>query len=75
MEIKWEGLKELQEAISRNPQKIYTEATQFITQGLAKYKSGIINNPWRIGGSGGGSPVSNDPRYKKKYQKQKKKIS
>ena len=38
-------------------------------RGLAAYKQGIIRDPWRMGGRGGGAPVSNDPRYKRKYQR------
>ena len=70
-EIKWVGLKELKAAVARNPQKVLDEARLFLTRGLAVYKSGIINDPWRIKGSGGGSPVSNDPRYPRKYQRQR----
>lgn len=63
------GLKELQAAIKRNPQKVLDEARIFITRGLAVLKSGIVNAPWRIGGTGGGVPVSNDPRYKRRMQR------
>lgn len=70
-DIEFIGLKELQAAIKRNPQKVLDEARLFLTRGLAQYKSGIINDPWRIKGPGGGSPVSNDPRYPRKYQRQR----
>jgi len=56
--IKTIGFKEFQEAIKRNPQFISNEVKKFITRALAKYKSGILNSPWRTGGSGGGSPVA-----------------
>lgn len=65
------GIKELREAIKRNPQKVLDEARSFLTKGLSEYKKGIIREPWRVGGFVGGSPVSNDPRYKRKYQKQR----
>lgn len=69
--MQWIGLKELRAAIKRNPQKVLDEARLFLTRGLAAYKAGIIRDPWRVGGHGGGSPVSNDPRYPRKYQRQR----
>jgi len=68
-DIHWIGLKELRAAIARNPQRVIDEARRFLTRGLAVYKAGIIRDPWRIGGKGGGSPVSNDPRYPRRFQK------
>jgi hypothetical protein len=56
-EIRIEGLEELQRAVKRNPQKTLTEIKKFIQRGIAEYKRGIINNPWRVGMTGGGSPV------------------
>jgi hypothetical protein len=53
----WVGLKELQAAIKRNPSKALSEGRNFLVRGLAVYKQGIIRNPWRIGGVGGGAPV------------------
>ena len=67
----WVGLRELKAAMARNPQHVLDEARLFLTRGLAAYKQGIIRAPWRIGGGGGGSPVSNDPRYPRKYQRQR----
>jgi hypothetical protein len=69
-EFYWIGVKELQNAIKRNPHRVLDEARTYLTRGMSAYKRGIINNPWRVGGMGGGSPVSNDPRYKRKYQRQ-----
>jgi len=69
--VTWIGLTELQAAIKRNPQRVLDEARLFLTRGLAVYKTGIIRDPWRIGGRGGGVPVSNDPRYPRKYQRQR----
>ena len=71
MSIHWIGLKELRAALARNPQKVLDEARLFLTRGLSVYKQGIIRDPWRVGGLGGGSPVSNDPRYPRKFQKQR----
>lgn len=51
------GIKELRAAIKRNPQKVLTEARNFLTRGLASYKAGIIRSPWKMGGTGGGAPV------------------
>lgn len=51
------GLKELEAAVKRNPKVVLSEAKNFINRGLSRYESGIMNNPWRIGSSGGGSPV------------------
>lgn len=70
-EIQFIGLKELQAAVKRNPRVVLNEARNFISRGLAAYKSGIINNPWRIGGQGGGAPVSNDPAYFRRDQRQR----
>ena len=69
--IKVLGLRELQAAVKRNPQTVLEEGEKFLIRGLAVYKRGIINDPWRVGGDGGGAPVSNDPRYKRKDQEQR----
>ena len=69
--VNWIGVNELRAAVNRNPQKVLDEARNFLSRGLAAYKSGIINNPWRIGGDGGGAPVSNDPRYGRAFQRQR----
>lgn len=53
----WIGLNELKLAIKRNPQKVIDETKKYLTRGIAEYKRGIINNPWKINKSGGGSPV------------------
>jgi len=58
------GLKELKQAVKRSPDKIKAESRRFLQRGLAEYRRGIINDPWRVGGRGGGAPVSNDPRYR-----------
>lgn len=50
---------------------VLKEGRQFLTQGLAVYKQGIIRNPWRVGGRGGGAPVSNDPRFPRRFQRQR----
>ena len=69
--ISWIGLDQLREAVKRSPQRVLNETRSFISRGLAVYKRGIINSPWRMGGNGGGVPVSDDPRYNRKYQKQR----
>lgn len=50
-------MSELQLAIKRNPQKVIDETKKYLVKGMAEYKRGILNSPWRIGGRGGGSPV------------------
>jgi len=57
IEVTIVGIKELKAAIDRNPEKIKTQAGTFLARSIAAYKSGINNNPWRRGGSGGGAPV------------------
>jgi hypothetical protein len=51
------GADEFKRALARNPRKIVEEIGKLIIRGLAQYKSGINNSPWRIGMSGGGVPV------------------
>lgn len=63
------GIKELRAAVKRNPQKVRDEVRLFLTRGLSVYKQGILRSPWRVGSAGGGSPVSNDPRYARPNQK------
>lgn len=70
-DIKFIGAKELRAAINRNPQMVLAETKNFLVRGLAIYKAGIIRSPWRVGGTGGGAPVSNDPRYPRPSQKQR----
>jgi hypothetical protein len=69
--IEFRGLKELKAAITRNPEQVKSEARDFLARGLAAYKRGINNDPWRVGGGSGGSPVSNDPRYPRRWQRQR----
>jgi len=57
MSVQLIGLKELKAAVRRNPQRIILEARNFLSRGIAEYKKGIIRNPWKIGGTGGGAPV------------------
>ena len=51
-------------AVKRHPDKIKKSAQTYLVRSMAVYRSGIINDPWRVGGRGGGAPVSNDPRYR-----------
>lgn len=69
--VEWIGKKELIKAIERNPKKVLDEARLFFSRGLAEYKKGIVRSPWRVGATGGGAPVSNDPRYYRKYYRQR----
>lgn len=67
--VTWIGRTELLAAIKRNPATVVAEANKFLSRGLAAYKRVIVGSPWRVGGAGGGSPVSNDPRYPRRYQR------
>jgi len=67
--VRFIGVKELKKAIRRAPETVETEGAIFLQRGLAAYRSAIVNNPWRIGGKGGGAPVSNDPRYRTRANK------
>lgn len=58
MSVELIGFDQLQAAIRRNPDKVKDEAGKFLIRGIAAYKSVIIRNPWRMGSSGGGAPVS-----------------
>lgn len=51
------GAKEFEKALMRNPKLVVKEVKNFLQRAMAKYRSGIMNNPWKIGMSGGGSPV------------------
>ncbi|RKZ11028.1 hypothetical protein DRQ25_00785 [Candidatus Fermentibacteria bacterium] len=71
LKIEMIGRKELEAAIKRNPQKVLKEGRLYITRGLAVYKQGILRSPWRVGGNGGGAPVSNDSRFPRSNQRQR----
>lgn len=60
MEVKFDEqqLRSLEQAIKRNPQKVLTEVGLFLARAIASYNRGIIRNPWRVGGTGGGAPVA-----------------
>lgn len=57
LEVQALGLKEFQKALDRNPELVKKELADFFSRATARLKSGLWNNPWRIGGSGGGIPV------------------
>ena len=52
-----ENLDEFRQALVRNPKVVLSESKKFLQRAIAKYKAGIIRNPWKVGMSGGGSPV------------------
>ena len=54
--VQFKGLDELRRAIARNPAAIIREAQWFLQRAMAVYRGGIRNNPWRVGGAGGGVP-------------------
>lgn len=51
------GLDGLEKAVKKFPAESKTELSRFFQRGLSAYRSGIKNSPWKVGGSGGGSPV------------------
>ena len=51
-----QGGKELAAAIKRSPRTIGNETKKYLSRALSKYRKGIISNPWRLGGRGGGAP-------------------
>lgn len=51
------GFKEFEKALERNPNVVKKELGDFMSRAIARLKSGILNNPWRVGMKGGGSPV------------------
>ncbi len=57
IELEPKKLEALRRAVSRNPQVVLQEVKRFLTRGIAVYNRGILREPWRIGGSGGGAPV------------------
>ena len=56
-DVNVEGLEAFRKALQRNPEKIKREVKNLIQRAIAKYNAGIIRNPWKVGMSGGGSPV------------------
>lgn len=57
-EYEIEGLEELKEAIKRNPDFVKKEISKFLVRGSAEYIRTLLNNPWKVGMSGGGVPVA-----------------
>lgn len=55
--IGFKGVDEFERAIARNPEIVIREGKRYLTRASAKVRSVIMNNPWRIGSDGGGSPV------------------
>ncbi len=51
-------IRSLRAAIKRNPETVRTEVANFITRGIRAYNEVILRAPWRVGASGGGSPVA-----------------
>ncbi len=54
----FEGIKEFEAAIRRNPELVRRKSREFIAAGLALYRISIWRNPWRVGMQSGGSPVA-----------------
>lgn len=47
----------IKEAIRRNPTMVRQETNNFLVRSQAVLKQNINQDPWRVGGSGGGSPL------------------
>lgn len=56
--IKLKGFTELETSLRENKTIIAKEVSNFIQRAMARLDSGIKNNPWKVGASGGGSPVA-----------------
>lgn len=50
--------EQLKRAIKRNPSVVRDEVNTFLVRASALIKQGIAQSPWRIGSTGGGSPVA-----------------
>lgn len=50
--------EQLKRALKRNPSVVRDEVNTFLVRASALIKQGIAQSPWRIGGSGGGVPIS-----------------
>jgi hypothetical protein len=51
-------IQAIRSAIQRNPETVLNETGKFLARGIAVYNRGIIRSPWRVGMTGGGSPVA-----------------
>lgn len=58
MQYEIQGLRQLEEAIKRNPAYVVKRTNTFLTRGLAEYRRVIMRQPWRIGDDRGGAPVA-----------------
>lgn len=56
--VKLEGGEKLKKGLLKSPEILKLQAQIFLVRLMAEYKRAIVRNPWRVGGSGGGSPVS-----------------
>lgn len=52
------GYDELVKALKKNPEVVKNEAQKYFVRSMATYKGIINNNPWQVGGGGGGVPVA-----------------
>lgn len=52
------GIEEFRRAIQRNPEKVKDEVGKFMVRAITALKQTIWNNPWQVGGAGGGVPVN-----------------
>jgi len=55
--IELQGFKEFENALVKSPEVVKVELQKYFIRALELLKRGVKNNPWRVGGSGGGAPV------------------
>jgi len=55
--ITTKGFKSFERALKRNPQNTKRELGDFFVDAMRIYNKGVIRNPWKVGGRGGGAPV------------------
>ena len=57
VEIKLKNFDEIRAALRESPQIVTQEAKAFLVRAMAVVRRVIVNDPWQVGGSGGGVPV------------------
>jgi hypothetical protein len=58
LSIKMSGFKEFEKRIYESPEIVKELAQMYFVRAVAKVFTVINNNPWKIGGGGGGAPVA-----------------
>lgn len=58
MKFEIKGIEDFKKAIESNPEVVVYELKNFFQRAISVYQDIVWKNPWRMGGSGGGSPVA-----------------